>query len=100
MSLELMLVLVFILTTLIGYKLIKNVPSLLHTPLMSGMNALSGITILATMTVTAAALTTGSKILGCIGIVCATINVVAGFGLTARMLRMFKSDEHKHKEDE
>ena len=91
MSLELILVLVFAVTTLIGYKLIKNVPSLLHTPLMSGMNALSGITILATMTATAAALTTGSKILGCIGIICATINVVAGFGLTNRMLKMFKT---------
>ena len=77
MSLELILVLVFVVTTLIGYKLIKNVPSLLHTPLMSGMNALSGITILATMTATAAAITTGSKIFGCIGIICATINVVA-----------------------
>ncbi len=91
MSLELILVLIFVAATLIGYKLIKNVPSLLHTPLMSGMNALSGITILATMTSTALAVTTGSKILGCIGVVCATINVVAGFGLTNRMLKMFKS---------
>lgn len=91
MSLELILVLIFVAATLIGYKLIKNVPSLLHTPLMSGMNALSGITILATMTSTALAVTTGSKIVGCIGIVCATINVVAGFGLTHRMLKMFKT---------
>lgn len=91
MSLELILVLIFVAATLIGYKLIKNVPSLLHTPLMSGMNALSGITILATMTATAFAAATGSKIVGCIGIVCATINVVAGFGLTHRMLKMFKT---------
>lgn len=91
MSLELILVLIFVAATLIGYKLIKNVPSLLHTPLMSGMNALSGITILATMTATASAAATGSKIVGCIGIVCATINVVAGFGLTHRMLKMFKT---------
>lgn len=93
MSMELVLILVFLITTLVGYKLIKNVPSLLHTPLMSGMNALSGITILATMTSTAAALTTGSKIFGMLGIICATVNVVAGFGLTDRMLKMFKTEE-------
>ncbi|AGT44211.1 putative NADPH-NAD transhydrogenase alphasubunit [Treponema pedis str. T A4] len=58
---------------------------------MSGMNALSGITILATMTATAAAVATGSKIFGLLGIVCATVNVVAGFGLTDRMLKMFKT---------
>ena len=86
MSLELILVLVFVVTTLIGYKLIKNVPSLLHTPLMSGMNALSGITILATMTATAYAVTTGSKIFGCIGII------------TDRMLKMFKTG-NESKED-
>lgn len=91
MKMELILVLIFLVTTLVGYKLIKNVPSLLHTPLMSGMNALSGITILATMTSTAAAVATGSKIFGMLGIVCATINVVAGFGLTHRMLKMFKT---------
>lgn len=95
MSLELILVLIFIAATLIGYKLIKNVPSLLHTPLMSGMNALSGITILATMTSTAYAAATGSRLLGAAGIVCATINVVAGFGLTHRMLKMFKSGSKK-----
>lgn len=92
-SLELILVLVFLVATILGYKLIKNVPSLLHTPLMSGMNALSGITILATMTSTAAAVAFESQLLGCIGIICATVNVVAGFGLTNRMLKMFKTDK-------
>lgn len=96
---ELMLVAVFIVATLVGYKLIKNVPSLLHTPLMSGMNALSGVTVLGTLTVTALALTTGSKILGFIGIVCAMINVVAGFGVTDRMLRMFKKSDEKEAEE-
>ncbi len=98
MKMELILVLIFLVTTVIGYKLIKNVPSLLHTPLMSGMNALSGITILATMTSTAAAVATGSKIFGMLGIVCATINVVAGFGLTNRMLKMFKTGS-THKDE-
>ena len=96
--LQISLVCVFLVTTVLGYFLIKNVPSLLHTPLMSGMNALSGVTVLATMTSTAWALSTGSKVAGVIGIVCATCNVVAGFGLTNRMLRMFKSDKAKKEE--
>ena len=99
MSLELILVIVFIVTTVLGYFLIKNVPSLLHTPLMSGMNALSGVTVLATMTSTALAIITGSKVAGFFGIVCAMCNVVAGFGLTNRMLKMFKSDKKTKKEE-
>jgi len=99
MSLELILVIVFIVTTVLGYFLIKNVPSLLHTPLMSGMNALSGVTVLATMTSTALAIITGSKVAGFFGIVCAMCNVVAGFGLTNRMLKMFKSDKKIEKEE-
>lgn len=98
MTIEIVLILIFVVTTLIGYKLIKNVPSLLHTPLMSGMNALSGITLLATMSSTAMAIATGSKLLGAVGVACATINVVAGFGLTHRMLKMFKSDPKTTKE--
>ena len=94
------LVAVFLVATVLGYFLIKNVPSLLHTPLMSGMNALSGVTVLATMTSTAFALGTGSKVAGVVGIVCATCNVVAGFGLTDRMLKMFKSDKSRGKKEE
>lgn len=89
----LIMILVFILATFLGYKLINDVPSLLHTPLMSGMNALSGITVIATITETANAIDDFSRILGVIGIIVATINVVAGFGLTHRMLKMFKSKE-------
>ena len=95
MSRELILVLVFIVATLLGYKLIKSVPSLLHTPLMSGMNALSGITILGMVTATAGAVAFGSRILGVIGIACAMINVVAGFIVTDRMLKMFKGSGDK-----
>jgi len=89
------LVLIFIITTLLGYKLITNVPSLLHTPLMSGMNAISGLTVIGAIVTAAAAIGLGSKILAMISIVLATINAVAGFGVTHRMLRMFKRSDKK-----
>ena len=90
MSKEILL-LVFIAATLIGYRLIKAVPSLLHTPLMSGMNALSGVTVLGCMIALNPDfdLGFGSKVIGIIGIACATVNVVAGFAVTDRMLNMF-----------
>lgn len=85
---------VFIVSTIIGYLLINNVPSLLHTPLMSGMNALSGITILGALLTTAIAITTNNEIVGYIfgttAIVFAMINVVGGFAVTDRMLKMFR----------
>lgn len=90
------LIIIFVLATLIGYKLIKNVPSLLHTPLMSGMNALSGITVLGALSATAAAAATGSKILGVIAVILAMLNVAGGFAVTHRMLRMF---DHKRKKE-
>lgn len=89
------LILIFIVATIVGYFIIKNVPSLLHTPLMSGMNALSGITILgAIAAVGIAVLSKGQNnlmdhILGGIAIIAATVNVVGGFGVTHRMLKMF-----------
>lgn len=89
----LILVLIFIVSALIGYKLISNVPSLLHTPLMSGMNALSGITILGALVATGAAVATGSRWLGYAAIVLAMVNVAGGFGVTGRMLAMFKRKE-------
>ena len=89
-------VVVFIVSALIGYFVINKVPPLLHTPLMSGMNALSGITILGALSSTAAAIVCSNlgysitgQILGGIAIVLAMINVVGGFGVTHRMLRMF-----------
>lgn len=83
----------FVIAMLVGYKLISNVPSLLHTPLMSGMNALSGVTILASLVTTAAAVVTGYKLLGFLAIVLATINIVSGFLVTNRMLKMFNNDQ-------
>lgn len=89
----LILVGIFIVATLLGYSIIKTVPSLLHTPLMSGMNALSGITVLGALT-TVALLVRESRpvlasIVGGLAIVLAMVNVAGGFGVTHRMLRMF-----------
>ena len=90
------LILIFIASTVLGYKLINNVPSLLHTPLMSGMNALSGITILGALSAAGAAVAMGSRILGYLAIVLAMLNVAGGFGVTDRMLRMFRKKEKSH----
>lgn len=93
------LILVFVISSVIGYLIINKVPSLLHTPLMSGMNALSGITVLGALAVTAVALRDRipalSVVIGCIAIVLAMVNVAGGFGVTARMLRMFRKDKEK-----
>ena len=89
------LVLIFIVATVVGYLMIKNVPSLLHTPLMSGMNALSGITVLGALAATGAAVSLGSKALGLLAIVLAMLNVAGGFGVTHRMLRMFRHKREK-----
>ena len=88
------LVILFVIATIVGYKVISAVPSLLHTPLMSGTNALSGVTVLGALAVTAMAQTMGSsamgQLLGAVAIVLAMFNVVGGFLVTDRMLRMFK----------
>lgn len=95
----LILVLIFVVATVIGYLLIKNVPSLLHTPLMSGMNALSGVTIIGALAATGFALFVDDpfwgQVLGGLAIILATINVVGGFGVTHRMLRMFQQKKKK-----
>jgi len=89
---ELLLVLLFVAAALIGYKIIKNVPGLLHTPLMSGMNALSGIPILGALVATSAAISSGNKVLGLIAVFMASINIVGGFGITHKMLKMFRKE--------
>lgn len=90
------LLLVFVVATVVGYLIIKNIPPLLHTPLMSGMNALSGITLLGAITAVGITFLASSQtelflgqLLGGVAIVAATINVVGGFGVTHRMLKMF-----------
>lgn len=87
------MIILFGISTIVGYKLIKNVPSLLHTPLMSGMNALSGITILGALSATGAAVRTGNRILGFIAVFLAMLNISGGFGVTHRMLGMFRQKE-------
>lgn len=81
---------VFVLATLAGREVISKVPPTLHTPLMSGANAISGIALIGALVVTGAAQTPVVQWLGAAGIVMATINVVGGFMVTDRMLRMFK----------
>jgi NAD(P) transhydrogenase subunit alpha len=90
----LMLLYVFVLACFAGYQLISKVPPTLHTPLMSGANAISGITILGAMLaarVGAGAPFNISTILGAIAVALATINVVGGFMVTDKMMGMFKS---------
>ena len=89
---------IFVVSAALGYFLIKNVPSLLHTPLMSGMNALSGITLLGAMIAVTSAVYTGSMVIGYIAIFLAMVNIAAGFAVTHRMLRMFKSSTGKSKQ--
>lgn len=96
--LQIVLVVIFVVAAFVGYKIINRVPSMLHTPLMSGMNAFSGVTVLGCLSITGAAIAAvgfGSKWLGLLAIVLAMINVVGGFGVTHRMLSMFKSTEDK-----
>lgn len=87
------LILIFLASMLLGYKIISNVPSLLHTPLMSGMNALSGVTLLGALLVSGLAVALGDQLLGFIAIVLATYNMVGGFAVTDRMLKMFSHEK-------
>lgn len=90
---------IFVLAMFIGFEVITKVPPTLHTPLMSGSNAISGITLIGAILVVKAVLPQTifvlglelNKILGFLAIVLATINVVGGFAVTDRMLSMFKS---------
>ena len=83
---------VFTLAIFVGFELIVKVPPLLHTPLMSGSNAISGITIIGAM-ISVATPNKVTTILGFVAVVFAMINVVGGFVVTHRMLGMFKKKE-------
>lgn len=84
---------IFVLAIFVGFEVINKVPPILHTPLMSGSNAISGITIIGAILAAGAKLTTLTTVLGFIAIVFAMINVVGGFWVTHRMLGMFKKKE-------
>ena len=84
---------VFVLAAFVGYQVISRVPPLLHTPLMSGTNAISGISLVGSLVAAGAQYNNVSTALGFIAVTCATINVVGGFMITDRMLKMFKKRE-------
>jgi NAD(P) transhydrogenase subunit alpha len=80
---------ILVLATFVGYQVISRVPPLLHTPLMSGTNAISGISLVASL-IAAGSNHRLSQMLGFVAVTCASINVVGGFLITDRMLRMFR----------
>jgi NAD(P) transhydrogenase subunit alpha len=84
---------VFILAGFVGFLVITKVPPLLHTPLMSATNAISGISLVGSLVLAGSGHDSFSTILGVIAVTAATINVVGGFMITDRMLRMFRRGE-------
>jgi NAD(P) transhydrogenase subunit alpha len=88
-------VVIFTLATLLGWELIHRVPPQLHTPLMSGSNAISGITIVGALVVAGAGWGWISSVLGFLAIVFAMINVAGGYAVTNRMLGMFRGTPSK-----
>ncbi|MCZ6774997.1 MAG: NAD(P) transhydrogenase subunit alpha [Ignavibacteria bacterium] len=88
---------IFVLAIFVGFEVISKVPPLLHTPLMSGSNAISGITLVGSLIAAGEGQASTSVILGMIAVILATINVVGGFMVTDRMLGMFKKDKTEDK---
>ena len=86
---------VFVLAIFVGFEIITKIPPTLHTPLMSGANAISGITLVGSLAAATTGAATVSNILGLVAIVFATINVVGGFLVTNRMLAMFGGKKAK-----
>jgi NAD(P) transhydrogenase subunit alpha len=84
---------IFVLALFVGFEVITKVPPLLHTPLMSGANAISGITLVGTLITSGVQLTTFTTILGFVAVTMAAANVIGGFLLTHRMLGMFRRKE-------
>jgi H+-translocating NAD(P) transhydrogenase subunit alpha len=80
---------VFVLAAFLGFELITKVPPTLHTPLMSGANAMSGITVVGALTLVTVASPSTAVLLGVAALVLATVNVVGGFLVTGRMLSTF-----------
>ena len=86
---------IFVLAGFVGFEVINKVPPTLHTPLMSGANAISGIAVIGALLISSASDSPLTVILGLIAVVLATVNVVGGFLVTDRMLQMFKKKEAK-----
>jgi len=88
---------VFILAGFVGFKVITRVPPLLHTPLMSATNAISGISLVGSLVAAGSGQGLWSSVLGAIAVASATINVVGGFIITDRMLKMFRREPGQEK---
>jgi NAD(P) transhydrogenase subunit alpha len=86
---------VFVLAGFVGFQIITKVPALLHTPLMSATNAISGISLVGSLVAAGAQFSKFSTFLGFLAVTAATINVVGGFMITDRMLKMFRRQERK-----
>ncbi len=86
---------VFVLAVFVGVEIITKIPPTLHTPLMSGANAISGITLVGALIAAKSGHVAVSTVVGCLAIVFATVNVVGGFLVTNRMLRMFGKKKKK-----
>ena len=84
---------IFMLAAFLGFQVISKVPALLHTPLMAFTNAISGISLVASLVIAGEGKDTLSTILGAVAVTAATINVVGGFLITDRMLKMFRKKE-------
>ncbi len=88
---------VFVLAGFVGFEVITKVPPTLHTPLMSGANAISGITIIGALIIAGSGEGTLTTALGVAAVILATINVVGGFMVTDRMLRMFRHGRERER---
>ncbi len=88
---------ILVLAGFLGFEVIRKVPPLLHTPLMSTTNAISGISLVGSLVAAGSGQGTVSTVLGTIAVTAATINVVGGFMITDRMLKMFRRKESKSK---
>ena len=91
----LQLVTYFILAIFVGIEVISKVPSMLHTPLMSGTNAIHGVILVGSIIILGDAHSVSQQILGFAAVLLATLNVVGGFVVTDRMLQMFKSTKKR-----
>ena len=85
---------IFILAGFLGFQLISRIPSLLHTPLMAATNAISGIALVGSIIVAGRQDDMVTTMLGFIAVICSTINVVGGFIITDRILKMFRKDKN------
>jgi NAD(P) transhydrogenase subunit alpha len=90
---------IFVLASFLGYAVITRVPGLLHTPLMSLTNALSAISLVGSLLLAGSGQSTMATILGSVAVFCAMTNVVSGFLITDRMLKMFKRREAPKRAD-